>query len=92
MMHYVYVLQSESDSGLYIGMTANLRRRFEEHQRGESPCTKGRRPWTVIYYEAYLDRTDAEGREVFLKSGAGRRYLEKQLRHHFTRFPKREAT
>ena len=88
----MYVLQSELDSGLYIGMTADLRRRFEEHQEGESQCTKGRRPWKLIYYEAYLDRVDAEGREVFLKSGGGRRFLDKQLRNHFARFPRRQAT
>jgi putative endonuclease len=91
-MVFVYVLQSELDSGLYIGKTANLRRRFEEHQSGESRSTKGRRPWKLIYYEAYLDESDAEGREVFLKSGGGRRFLDKQLRNHFARFPRREAT
>jgi putative endonuclease len=88
----VYVLQSESDSGLYIGMTANLRRRLEEHQSGESRSTMGRRPWKLIYYEAYLLKSDAAGREVFLKSGGGRRFLDKQLRNHFARFPRREAT
>ncbi|MEP4076284.1 GIY-YIG nuclease family protein [Haloferula sp.] len=91
-MTYVYVLQSESDSGLYIGMTSDLRRRFEEHQSGESQSTKGRRPWRLIYYEAYLNESDAEGREIYLKSGGGRRFLDKQLRNHFMRFPKREAT
>jgi putative endonuclease len=91
-MIFVYVLQSELDSGLYIGMTADLRRRFEEHQIGASRSTKGRRPWRLIYYEAYLDQADAEGREVFLKSGGGRRFLDKQLRNHFARFPRREAT
>ena len=91
-MIYVYVLQSESDSGLYIGRTTDLRRRFEEHQSGESQSTKGRRPWTLIYYEAYLDEADASGREVFLKSGGGRRFLDKQLKKHFARFPRREAT
>jgi putative endonuclease len=91
-MIYVYVLQSEADSGLYIGKTGNLRRRFEEHQSGESRSTKGRRPWKLIYYEAYLDIADAEGREVFLKSGGGRRFLDKQLRNHFARFPRRETT
>jgi putative endonuclease len=91
-MIFVYVLQSELDSGLYIGKTSNLRRRFEEHQSGESRSTKGRRPWKLIYYEAYLDESDAEGREVFLKSGGGRRFLDKQLRNHFARFPRREAT
>jgi putative endonuclease len=91
-MNYVYVLQSESDSGLYIGMTGNLRRRFEEHQSGGSRSTKGRRPWKLIYYEAYLQKPDAAGREVFLKSGGGRRFLDKQLRNHFSQFPRSEAT
>ena len=91
-MIYVYVLQSELDSGLYIGMSGDLRRRLREHQGGISQSTKGRRPWKLIYYEAYLDRADAEGWEVFLKSGGGRRFLDKQLRNHFARFPRREAT
>ena len=91
-MIFVYVLQSESDSGLYIGMTADLRRRFDEHQNGESRSTKGRRPWKLIYYEAYLQKSDAAGREVFLKSGGGRRFLDKQLRNHFAHFPRGEAT
>ena len=91
-MIFVYVLQSESDSGLYIGMTGNLWRRFEQHQGGESASTKGRRPWRLIYFEAYLEQADAEGRETFLKSGGGRRFLDKQLKNHFVRFPRREAT
>ena len=90
-MFYVYVLQSESDTGMYIGKSRNLRRRFEEHQRGESISTKGRRPWRLIYYEAYLSEADAGGREIFLKSGSGRRFLDRQLRNHFIRFPRREA-
>jgi len=73
-------------------MTGNLRRRFEEHQSGESQSTKGRSPWKLIYYEAYLKKQDAAGREVFLKSGGGRRFLDRQLKNHFTRFPRREAT
>ena len=90
-MIFVYVLQSEFDSGLYIGMTGNLRRRLEEHKRGESLSTKGRRPWKLIYYEAYLLESDAEGREMCLKSGSGRRFLDKQLRNHFASFPRREV-
>jgi len=91
-MFYVYVLQSELDRGLYIGMTENLQRRFGEHQRGESQSTKRRRPWTLIYYEAYLKESDAQGREVFLKSGGGRGFLDMQLKNHFACSPRREAT
>jgi putative endonuclease len=91
-MFYVYVIQSDSDHGLYIGMSGDLRRRFLEHQNGESQSTKGRRPWKLIYYEAYLEDQDAVGRERFLKSGGGRVFLDKQLKAHFSRFPRREAT
>ena len=39
--------------------------------------------------EAYTEHEDAEGREKFLKSGAGRRFLRAQLRHYLKRFPAR---
>jgi putative endonuclease len=86
-MFYVYVLRSENDSGFYIGFSTNLRARLKQHQNGESFATSYRGPWRLIYYEAYTEREDAEGREKFLKSGAGRRFLRTQLRHYLKRFP-----
>jgi putative endonuclease len=86
-VHYVYVLQSQSDLGLYIGYTADLRRRLKEHQTGAATATAHRGPWRLIYYEDYVEEADARGREAFLKSGAGRRFLRKQLRRHFDRHP-----
>ena len=69
----MYVLRSESDSGFYIGFSTDSKRRLSEHKWGASFATKSRGPWKLIYYEAYTEREDAEGREKFLKSGAGRR-------------------
>jgi putative endonuclease len=69
----VYMLRTESDSGFYIGFSTNLRARLKQHQDGESFATSHRGPWKLIYYEAYTEREDAEGREKFVKSGAGRR-------------------
>jgi putative endonuclease len=86
---YVYVLRSESDNGFYIGYSTDLKRRLSEHARGTSLATKSRGPWKLIYYEAYTEREDAEGREKFLKSGARRRFLRAQLRHYLKRFPAR---
>ena len=80
---YVYVLQSDSDAVLYSGVTTDRKQRRAQHQRGESFASSYRGPWTLIYYEAYLDREDAEGRERYLKSGSGRRFMRAQLRHHF---------
>jgi putative endonuclease len=86
-MFYVYVLRSERDSGFYIGFSSDLKRRLAEHKRGASIATKSRGHWKLIYYEAYTEREDAEGRERFLKSGAGRRFLRTQLRCYLKRFP-----
>ncbi|MDQ2658999.1 MAG: GIY-YIG nuclease family protein [Verrucomicrobiota bacterium] len=32
-MFYVYVLQSDKDSGLYIGFTTDLKKRLAQHRR-----------------------------------------------------------
>lgn len=90
-MYYVYVLQSESDTGLYIGFSTDLRQRLAHHHAGDSKATAHRVPWCLIYYEAYRLRQDAEGRERFLKSGAGRRYLAKQCAHWFKLHPPRTS-
>ena len=65
------------------GYSQDLRRRFREHNSGKVSSTRNRRPLKLIYYEAYLLEADASGRERFLKSGAGKRHLRKQLAHFF---------
>ena len=90
-MFYVYLLHSTKDNGFYIGYSTDLKRRLSEHIRGTSFATKVRGPWKLIYYEAYEESEDAKGREQFLKSGAGRRFLRAQLRHYLKRFPARTA-
>ena len=89
-MHYVHVLRSVSDNGFYIGYSANLRKRFDQHSRGNSFATSHRAPWKLIYYEAYLEQTDALGREKYLKSGAGRRFLQSQLKNYLAKYPTNE--
>ena len=90
-MFYVYVLRSEKDSGLYTGYSADLRRRVALHKQGDSRATAGRGPWELIYYEAYVEQADALGRERFLKSGSGRRFLDKQLVHYLAKHPIRRT-
>ena len=62
-MFYVYLLHSAKDNGFYIGYSTDLKRRLLGHPRGASFATKSRGPWKLIYYEAYTEREDAEGRE-----------------------------
>lgn len=86
-MFYVYILQSLKDGSLYIGFTPNLKQRVPKHNAKRVTSTKDKVPWKLIYYEAYLERKDATGRENFLKSGAGWRFIKKQLKYYFSPKP-----
>jgi putative endonuclease len=90
-MYYVYVLRSLTDDGFYIGYSANLRRRLEQHLEGNSFSTSYREPWKLIYYEAYTEQADALGREKYLKSGAGRQFLRSQLKNYLRKHPSKGA-
>ena len=82
-MFFVYLLESKTDKGWYIGYTSNLKRRVQEHQNGYGcRTTSMKNDWKLIYFECYLNQRDALGREKFLKGGSGRTYLKKQLRHY----------
>lgn len=77
---YTYVLQSKKDQYWYTGLTNDLRKRFGEHTQGLNRSTKGRGPFEVIYYEMCKNRADARSRELFLKSGMGKRFLKNRLK------------
>lgn len=75
----MYVLKSEKDNNLYFGSTNDLRRRLLEHNEGKVLSTKSRRPFTLKYYEAYTNESDARGRESSLKKD-GRALAQLKLR------------
>ena len=77
---YTYVLQSLKDCRWYTGSTNDLRKRFKQHTDGLNRSTKHRGPFEVIYYEMCKNRDDARSRELFLKSGMGKRYLKTRLK------------
>lgn len=83
-MHYVYVIQSETDGQLYVGCTLDLRQRLETHNSGRVPSTKGRVPFRLIYYEASLNKRDAFHREKYLKTSYGKRFIKSRCKHYFT--------
>ena len=80
MFYYTYVLQSKRDGKWYTGSTNDLRKRFKEHNENKITSTKGRGPFTIIYYEACLNEQDGRAREKYLKSGIGKRYLKNRLK------------
>lgn len=79
MFYYTYILKSKKDGKIYTGYTQDLRKRLSQHNKGLSTYTKGRGPFVLIYYEACLSENKAKSRELFLKSGMGKRYLKNRL-------------
>ena len=82
-MFYVYLLECQEDKSWYIGFTSDSKRRISDHQKScGCRTTSLKNNWKLIYYEAYIEKQDAIGREKFLKSGSGRKYLNKQLKNY----------
>lgn len=82
-MYFVYVLENQDDKSWHIGFTTNVELRILRHTSGQgSRTTSLKNNWKRIYFEAYLDKHDALGREKFLKGGSGRKFLKRQLAHY----------
>ncbi|MFH0815045.1 MAG: GIY-YIG nuclease family protein [Candidatus Falkowbacteria bacterium] len=76
MTQKVYFLKSLKDNVYYIGCTSvSLNDRLFKHNAGHVRSTKPRRPWKLIYFEEFTDRSAAYKREYYLKRPSG--YQEK---------------
>ena len=86
-MYYVYVLRSLKDRKLYVGYSGNLKQRIEEHNKGGVDITRYRRPFILIYYEAYVHQQDATTREKYFKTQWGRNHIKRVLRNYWLQDP-----
>ena len=75
-MYYTYVLESINHKRKYIGYTGNLNKRLQEHNLGKVRSTKAYKPYKLIYFEKFENKTEARKREIFFKSGQGRLFLK----------------
>lgn len=75
----IYVLKSNVDGRLYVGMAKDIANREKEHNAGKTKSTKGYRPWRLIYTEEIGDRQAARDKEKYYKTGSGKEKLKKLL-------------
>ena len=80
-MFYVYVIISLKDKTTYIGSTENLENRLKDHNQGKTKSIKHKVPFELVYFEAYLNRTQARKREIRLKKNSSEK--EKLYRRIF---------
>lgn len=79
-MPTVYILLSLKDHRTYVGSTDNFDQRFKQHNLGYAKSTKNRAPFKLLFTEEFPTSREAKKRELYYKSGAGRRKLKEFFR------------
>jgi predicted GIY-YIG superfamily endonuclease len=73
-MFYVYFAKSLKNGKIYTGKTSKKpEERIEEHNTGCNDWSRNNGPFELIYFEEYSCSQDATKRELFYKSGFGRK-------------------
>ncbi len=77
--YYVYILTNKTRTVVYVGVTADLERRYEEHLNHVFPnsFTAKYDVTTLVYYETFDHADDAIAREKQIKSW--KRWRKNQL-------------
>ena len=78
-MYYVYIIQSQKDKSHYVGCTADLKLRLQEHNRGEARFTSSKLPYECVWYSVFKDKKKAMDFEKYLKQGSGFAFARKRL-------------
>lgn len=81
MPYYVYILQSELDGSYYVGSTKDLDERLHRNNQGRSQHTKVKRPWKLVYYKEFSDRSSAVKRENQIKRRKDKEFIETLIQH-----------
>jgi putative endonuclease len=78
-MFFTYILQSSKSGRYYIGHTEDIQKRLERHNTGKVIATKNKGPWVLMSYEIYDTKSEANSRELYIKSMKSRAFIEKLI-------------
>ena len=79
-MYYVYLIRSiPKPDQTYIGFTENLKTRLSSHNHGQSSHAAKFKPWELITYLAFNNKSTAIAFEKYLKSHSGKAFANKRL-------------
>ena len=76
-MYFVYILTTQNNTALYVGVPNDLRRRLEEHRNGAlGGFSQKYRVKKLVYFEEYSSPLDAISREKQLKGWRRERKIQ----------------
>lgn len=78
-MTKVYILKSLKDNSFYTGITDNLTQRLKNHNSGSSKYTNIKRPYKLVWYCVFSNKSKAVDFEKYLKQGSGFAFARKHL-------------
>jgi putative endonuclease len=78
-MVHVYVLRGLINRKRYVGITADTPSRLRAHASGVTKGGQQLGKFELVYSEVHPDYVTARKREIFLKSGQGRKWLDVNL-------------
>lgn len=79
-MYFVYILKSINfPEKIYVGYTLDVFSRLKKHNAGGSVYTKDNKPWKLVYYCAFEEKSRALAFEKYLKNHSGRAFAKKRL-------------
>ena len=77
---FVYVLRNlHNPERHYVGLTADVRRRLDWHNVGQSPHTSKLKPWTLVVALEFSSQQLATAFEKYLKTGSGRAFAKRHF-------------
>jgi len=80
-MYSTYILFSESLGKYYTGHTEDVARRITEHNMGKTPYMKSGIPWTLVFTQTFISRSEAMILELKIKKRGAKRFLADQSPH-----------
>jgi len=84
-MYYFYILRSQKNNKLYLGYTSDLKARLKSHNSLQNNATKPNAPYSLIFYSAFINQTDALECEKYFKTTAGWRRIHSMLKNTLNR-------
>ena len=76
MVHFIYILYSDSLDLYYIGSSANPKERLRKHLSNHKGFTSKAKDWLICYTKSFPEKTEALKREKQLKNWKIRQLIE----------------
>jgi len=79
-MFVTYILKSFKNGSYYVGISKDIKERFNLHNAGQVASTKGYIPWKLVYKKEYKTLSRARKREIQIKSWKSKPAIEKLIK------------